>query len=435
MGSLHPTSRGLVVDRRGESADKQIGNDQRFRRRHDATIKGRIEKLLDERKLEDATDEAVIRGKLDVKEPTFTIDSTTGDRTVVVPGNKKFKPGDQIKRPNSGSGNGNGDGQGGDGDGVDDFIFRLSREDMLEYLFNDLELPNLERRKLLDTEQWHFKRAGFTRSGNPSLIHIGRSYKEGLMRRIASKGGKKQRLKELEDKLAELRRARLYTSTGGLQDPEVLELIKNIDKLKQSIVPYHLEDDLRYKRLNAVPEPATQAVMFCLMDVSGSMGEKEKTIAKKFFLLLHLFLSTSYKRVHLVFIRHTETAEEVDQQTFFYDRKTGGTVVSTALQLTNEIIDERYNPSDWNIYCAQVSDGDNTRGDSETCVEIIENDLLSKLQYMAYMEVREEKSALWQHYEKVTNEHPTEMSVVLVNHQREIYPVFRQLFERKEKKP
>jgi len=435
MSSIRTSSNhGLVIDRRGQSADKNIGNDQRFRRRQDAVIKNRIDKLLDERKLEDATNEAVIKGKFNVSEPTFSINQTTGDRTIVVPGNKHYQRGDLIDRPESGAGSGNGQGDGGGGEGVDDFIFRLSKQDMLEYLFNDLELPNLERRKLIDTEDWHYRRAGFSRSGNPSLVHIGRSFKEGLARRIASKGGLRLRLEELEKELAEYRRLRLYGSNGGIHDPKVVDLMKSIEELKGKIVPYHLEDDLRYRRQNAVPEPSTQAVMFCVMDVSGSMGEEEKLIAKKFFLLLHLFLTTAYKKVRLVFIRHTDTAEEVDQHTFFYDRKTGGTIVSSALVLMNHIIEERFNSAEWNVYCAQISDGDNMSSkDSALCAQIIGDSLLPKLQYLAYMEVKEHSSDLWSHYEAVAEQHPSEMSMVLVNHQREIYPVFRQLFARKEK--
>ena len=117
---------------------------------------------------------------------------------------------------------------------------------------------------------------------------------------------------------------------------------------------------MRYRRFEPQPKPVAQAVMFCLMDVSGSMTEHMKDLAKRFFALLYLFLKRRYKHVDIVFIRHTHEAREVDEETFFYSPETGGTVVSTALEEMARIVDDRYPPDDWNIYAAQASDGDNT---------------------------------------------------------------------------
>ncbi len=134
--------------------------------------------------------------------------------------------------------------------------------------------------------------------------------------------------------------------------------------------------DLRYRRFTQVPKPTARAVMFCLMDVSGSMSEQMKDLAKRFFLLLHVFLERRYKHVDLVFIRHTETAEEVDEETFFTDPRTGGTVVSSALTEFMRIQRARYPQDSWNIYVAQASDGDNSGSDTQKSVAMLENDIL-----------------------------------------------------------
>jgi len=129
-----------------------------------------------------------------------------------------------------------------------------------------------------------------------------------------------------------------------------------------------------------VPVPSSKAVMFCIMDVSGSMTQSIKDIAKRFFILLYLFLERNYKQIELVFVRHHTHAKEVDEQEFFYSRETGGTIVSSALKLTADIIDARYSPADWNIYIAQASDGDNWDGDSASCADILSKQILDKVQ-------------------------------------------------------
>ena len=117
---------------------------------------------------------------------------------------------------------------------------------------------------------------------------------------------------------------------------------------------------MRYKRFEPHPKPVAQAVMFCLMDVSGSMTEHMKDLAKRFYMLLYIFLAPQVQARGVVFIRHTHQAQEVDEETFFNSPETGGTVVSTALEEMRAVVAERYSPDDWNIYAAQASDGDNT---------------------------------------------------------------------------
>ena len=149
--------------------------------------------------------------------------------------------------------------------------------------------------------------------------------------------------------------------------------------------------DVRYNAFTEQPVPTSQAVMFCLMDVSGSMGEREKDLAKRFYMLLHLFLKRRYESVDIVFIRHTHDAQEVDEQEFFYSRQSGGTIVSTALDKMLEIQKERYATADWNIYAAQASDGYTQSGDARRCVEMLNADIMPLCQYYAYIEILDER--------------------------------------------
>ncbi len=200
--------------------------------------------------------------------------------------------------------------------------------------------------------------------------------------------------------------------------------------------------DVRYKRFEAMPRPVAQAVMFCLMDVSGSMTEHMKDLAKRFYVLLYIFLKRRYKHVDVVFIRHTHQAQEVDEDTFFHSPETGGTVVSTALEEMQRIVDERYNPDSWNIYAAQASDGDNTASDNDKTAALLTDSILPACQYYAYLEVGRDSehfppgfirrdSDLWQTYTTIVKS-GAPMAMRKVGHRRDIYPVFRELFAKKQ---
>ena len=153
----------------------------------------------------------------------------------------------------------------------------------------------------------------------------------------------------------------------------VLPCRKNCSASSAALGSFHYIDplDVRYRRFEAHPKPVAQAVMFCLMDVSGSMTEHMKDLAKRFYVLLYIFLKRRYKNVEVVFIRHTHQASEVDEETFFNSPETGGTVVSTALEEMQRVINERYSPDNWNIYAAQASDGDNTASDNDKTAALL----------------------------------------------------------------
>ncbi|MGD9833132.1 MAG: DUF444 family protein, partial [Piscinibacter sp.] len=170
-------------------------------------------------------------------------------------------------------------------------------------------------------------------------------------------------------------------------------------------------------------------VMFCLMDVSGSMDEARKDLAKRFFILLYLFLTRHYEKIDIVFIRHHTQAQEVDEHNFFHATETGGTVVSSALVLMEEIARARYPTSEWNIYGAQASDGDNWHHDSGRCRELLADKILPLCRYFAYVQVAEEEQNLWDEYAALAAESKA-FAIRKVTEANQIYPVFRDLFKK-----
>jgi uncharacterized protein len=349
---------------------------------------------------------------------------------VVHPGNKDFVRGDRIERPKGGGGSGSGKGQASDsGEGEDDFVFSLSKEEFMQVFFDDLALPDLIRTQLAEVPEWKYHRAGFSSDGTPNNLHVVRSMRGAIGRRIAIGAGSRRELRELEERLAALQ---LALQPGDLVgERAVTELQAEIALLRARVarIPYLDPIDLRYRNRVRVAVPTSKAVMFCLMDVSGSMDEGRKELSKRFFILLYMFLTRHYEKIDLVFIRHHTQAQEVDEENFFHARETGGTVVSSALVLMEEIIKARYNPSEWNIYGAQASDGDNWHHDSGRCRELLSTKLLPLCRYFAYVQVAEEEQNLWEEYAHVLEDH-RHFAMRKATEASQIYPVFRDLFKK-----
>ena len=422
-----------VIDRRLNPKGKSLPNRQRFIRLAKAAIKDAVVRSIRERPLGDVTSKEVVKIPFKkVAEPRLRHASQGGDRDHVLPGNKEFVKGDTLPKPKSGEGGGGSEGS-PDGEGEDDFRFTISADEYLDVLFEELELPDLAKAKLKDVETLRFHRAGHSTSGAPANLNLGRTMRRSLSRRICLKRPKPAEAAALEAEIAELE------SRGG--DDDLLAALKTqlaAIEAKMRRVAYIDPVDLRYNRFEATPQPTAQAVMFCLMDVSGSMTEDMKDLAKRFFLLLHLFLTRQYKNVDIVFIRHTSEAKEVDEETFFNSRETGGTVVSTALEEMRRIVADRYPVDEWNIYAAQASDGDNYSSDSGKCLQLLTEEILPVCQYFAYVEVYDPRQAeiflsslnvsdLWKDYDTVAPAHPN-FAMKRVFNKGDVFPVFHQLF-------
>jgi len=416
----------IIIDRRLNDRKKSSVNRERFIRRYKSHIKHAVTDMVSERSIKDMDRGGDVKIPVrDISEPTFR-HGQGGDREAVHPGNHKFNPGDRIKRPEGGGeGDGSGD-QGGEGDGQDSFTFTLSREEFMELFFDDLELPHLSRTEVGDIVEFKMQRAGYTRQGSPTNLSIARSLRNALGRRIALSARPRHELQAVSAQLAELE-----------DEPQTQELERRKATLRESMellgkqiskVPFLDDIDLRYRHRVPVPKPISQAAMFCLMDVSASMDERKKDLAKRFFTLLYLFLSRKYQKVDVIFIRHTEEAEEVDEEHFFHDARTGGTVVFSALDLMRQIMTDRYPAGQWNLYGAQASDGDAFGADPDKSSDFLSEKILPDLRHFAYVEVPDSDSRpsrLAAAYRRIDCE---QFAMRQVRERRDIYPVFRELF-------
>jgi uncharacterized sporulation protein YeaH/YhbH (DUF444 family) len=335
-----------IIDRRLAGKNKSIGNRERFLRRYKEQIREAVRRAVDGRGIRDMErGEDIHIPKRDISEPVFG-HGQGGTREIVHPGNQEYVKGDRIERPKGGGGGGAGRGQASNqGEGEDDFVFHLSKEEFMQVFFDDLALPNLARTQLAETPEWKSHRAGFTSDGTPNNLHVVRSMRGAIGRRIAIGSGSRQELRQLEQ---------------------------------------HLEQLLKDRR-------------------EGD-AEQVREIAET-------------------------QAQEVDEQNFFHATETGGTVVSSALVLMEEIIRARYPSSEWNIYGAQASDGDNWHHDSGRCRELLADKLLPLCRYYAYVQVAEEEQNLWEEYSQLIGE-AKQFAMRKVTEASQIYPVFRELFKK-----
>jgi uncharacterized sporulation protein YeaH/YhbH (DUF444 family) len=416
----------FIVDRRLNPGSKSLENRQRFLRRAKALVQGAVKKTSEGRDIRDVLEGGEVSIPLDgMHEPRFRTEGGTRDR--VLPGNKKFVEGDILPRPEGGRG-GRGS-QPGEGDSEDDFRFVLSRDEFVDLFLDDLELPDLAKRRLAEAESEGLQRAGYSTSGSPANISVSRTVQLALARRVALRRPRPREIAELEAELEECtdeaRRAELVVQIEAL-------------KAKAKRIPFIDPIDIRFRRFETVPKPVAQAVMFCLMDVSGSMSEHMKDLAKRFYMLLYVFLTRRYRHVEIVFIRHTDRAEEVDEDTFFHGPASGGTMVSSALQAMSDIVRARFRPADWNIYAAQASDGDNSIADSALTGRLLTDSILPVTQFFAYLEVGETSgssfempdSSLWTLYQRLRAD-GHQLSMRKVNERSQIFPVFHDLFQRR----
>jgi uncharacterized sporulation protein YeaH/YhbH (DUF444 family) len=423
-----------IVDRRLNPGNKSLENRQRFLRRAKTAIQGAVRKSSEGRGIKDVLEGGEVSIPLDgMSEPRFRRQG--GTRDMVLPGNKKFVEGDMLPRAGEGGGGRPKDPGQGD-DSQDAFRFVLSRDEFVDLFLDDLELPDLAKRKLAEAETEGLRRAGYATSGSPANISIARTVRLATARRVALRRPRPETIAALEAALADCDDGRR---------PALLAEIEAL-KARHARIPFIDPIDIRYRRFEATPRRVAQAVMFCLMDVSGSMSEHMKDLAKRFYMLLYVFLKRRYRQVEIVFIRHTDRAEEVDEDTFFHDPASGGTLVSSALAAMHEIVQARFRPADWNIYAAQASDGDNSYSDGEVAGRLLTDQILPVTRFFAYLEVGESggmshsmsggmsggsESSLWELYRGL-HARGAPLAMRKVTDRGEIFPVFHELFQRRD---
>lgn len=411
-----------IIDRRLAGKNKSIGNRERFLRRYKEQITEAVRRAVSGRDIRNVErSEDVTIPKRDIREPVFQ-HASGGVRETVHPGNREHLRGDKIVRPQGGAG---GRGGSGSGEGEDDFVFTLSKDEFMQIFFEDLALPNLLRTQIGDNPEWKSHRAGYVRDGTPGNLSVVRSMRGALGRRIAMGRGPRSLLADKRAQLA------LLESRQPVAEPEIALLQVEIAELERRVrrIPFLDPIDLRFRNRLRVPVPSSKAAMFCLMDVSGSMDQQRKDLAKRFFILLYLFLTRHYDKIDIVFIRHHTQAQEVDEDNFFHSTESGGTVVSSALELMHQIALARYPGADWNVYVAQASDGDNYSNDSGRCRELLSTRILPLVRYFAYVQVVDEEQNLWSEYQKLVDMHAN-FAMRKASTADQIYPVFRNLFRK-----
>lgn len=434
----------IIIDRRLNSK-KSPGIRIKALRRINKTINTQIKKQVAE---------GEIRDLVTKKDATITVPGKTlkqysyrygnvGVKETVIFGNQKFRKGDRLDRPTCDSGFGNGGSDQGDGD-QDDFKFILSKEEYREYFFKNCKLPYLEKQKIAKSETVKRIRAGYTVDGNPSQLNLARSIRYAKSRKGGIRGVKKKKLRALQEELDKLLSLEVLDKQEEIR---IKELRSQIRKLKKRIksIPFIIEEDLRYNQYLELPTPITQAVVFMVMDTSWSMGEWEKEMAKRFYMMMYMFLEGEYSKIELVFIGHTSVAHEVDEREFFEGRNTGGTIVSSGLRKVVDILDHgtedgRKFPIDsWNVYIAQASDGDNTASitERETVKMLMKDKLLPIAQYFAYIEIKGNRlefdlgdSELMEVYKELKGYR--HFQIKEIEKEEDIYPIFLELFSEKQ---
>ena len=417
-------SKYFIVDRRLSSKDKSTPNRQKFLKRIESQIKDNIPNVLDKESIKDISDggsvNVVVKG---IDEPMFMYDKSVGTNHRIFPGNpgetiiSKFDEGEQFEKPKGGKGSGKGKGSNDPTVGEDEFVVSISRDEFLKYFFEDLELPDLIKKTIQSQDEVKLQRHGFRKDGPSSNLDLVRSFKTSLSRRIGMKASLEEKIKKLKEE---------YELTKG--ELILIEIQKFEKKLKQ--IPFLDDSDLIYRRFEFDPQPSVAAVMFCIMDISGSMTQKHKDLSRRYFTLLYLFLTKQYSRVDIVYIQHHTEAKEVTEDEFFNSKENGGTIVLPSLELCSKIIHERYT-TDYNIYISTASDGDTwSNDDAIECYKYMKMDLLPIAQYITYSEILTGgTSDLWKQYSKLKKSPNFSMSVI--DNKEDVWKVFRKMFVKK----
>jgi sporulation protein YhbH len=254
-----------------------------------------------------------------------------------------------------------GTGGAGDKEGEDIYETEITVEELVNYLFDDLKLPDIDRKKLSELEsEKGFRKLGYQKKGIPPRLAKRRSAVEKIKRRQTYRRS-----------LDELNGEKRETVTEDEPEPFTEDEPKRFPYTEEEPKRFPFtEDDLRYRRLKETHRKDFNAVVLCIMDVSGSMDQTKKYMARSFYFLLYQFLRLRYSHIEIVFIAHTTTAREVGELEFFHKGESGGTYISSGYEKALEIIEQRYNPANWNIYAFHCSDGDNWTEDNKKAVEL-----------------------------------------------------------------
>ena len=378
------------------SADRSAADRSRHKQKIEKAIKDGITDIVSEESIIGQDGKKKIRIPVKgIKEWQFVYGSNEGQKQVGSAPNADIQKGQVVRKGQQEQGTGN---KAGKDKGEEFYEVEITLEELAEYLFASLKLPELEKKKLRTVLEEKPRRHG-TRP-------------EGILPRLDQKESAIQRIK----RLAAAKRA------GEVE----------YDENGKEIFPFH-DNDLRYHHIQAKPKEATNAVIFFMMDVSGSMTQNIKFIARSFYFLLYQFIRHKYEKIDIVFIGHTTEAFETDEDSFFKRGSSGGTYVSSAPELAIEIAHERYHPSAWNIYAFHCTDGDNFEEDNVKAFDVY-RDLCDISQMVGYCEIKPTEHAIsWQKdtdsklLQSLSALAPT-LRTSTMNSKDDVWPTFKKFF-------
>lgn len=447
----------IFVDRRKTGRGKSLGNRQRLLDRIKDSIRNAKPDDIDAGGVKRANGGAaksftnpVAIARSALHEPTFHYAPNTGTREVVLVGNDEWERGDEFPVSSSKS-KGPGKGEAGHGeDGEDDFVVNISRSEFYDVYFEDCEFPDLQEtsQKVLPEAIW--KPAGFQKEGNASQLSVIRSYRNSIGRRRALTVDSRTELEKLEEELvwleSELGVGDMNPGPEAACRARIAVVLARIEEIrsKMAVVPLFEKVDLRFRKAEKVQVKMADAVLCMVMDISGSMDEEKKRVARKFFTLQYAFIERKYPNTDLVFIIHTDNPLEVNEEEFFTTRKSGGTTVSPALALANKILSERYDADTTNIYLSYAGDGDNWEDDNKNVLtELEDKGLLARLRHMVYLQVQESfasgfggygmgSSNLWNTMSSAATTNP-KLHALKIADESEVFTAFKKVYGKKKK--
>lgn len=337
--------------------DRAASDRNRHKKKIERAIKESIKDVIAEESIIGQNGKKKIRIPIrGIKEYRFVFGNNENNKSVGTAGDHSIKRGQKIGQKRARAARGQGTGHGSNEKGDEYYDVEVTLEELAEYLFNDLELPDLEKKQFRFVSQESVKRKGYRFKGiRPRL-----SKKETIKRKI--------RRRKIAEKI-------------GTHDPDSDERF-----------PFH-RDDLKYHHIKPKIKENSSAVIFFLMDVSGSMSQDRKYLARSFFFLLYQFLNHKYERVEVVFISHSTEASRVDEDDFFKVATHGGTIISSCLNLELDVIEKEFHPNSWNIYTFYCGDGENWTSDNEKSLDLFKK-IKDLSQLTGYCEINESYKGL-----------------------------------------
>lgn len=383
-----------------QRSDRSARDRSRHIKKVKDSIRSNIDKIIAEESIVGRSGDQIVKVPIrSIKEYRFIYGE---NNPKVSQGNGQQKPGDVVgsdgdKKP------GQGDGAGNEA-GIDAIETEVTLEELINLMFEDLELPELERKALKEIVSDDARR----RKGKR---------KAGIRPRLDKRATAKNRI----------RRLRAAKKNGTLK--------MEVGPDGEERFPFH-KDDMRYFHITATPKEASNAVIFCIMDTSGSMGTTKKYLARSFYFLLYQFIRQRYQNTEVVFIAHHTEAKEVTEQEFFHRVESGGTYISSGYKKALELIESRYHPSLWNIYAFHCSDGDNFYSDNERAVEEAKK-LCDVCNLFGYGEIKPSGSAYYsgtmiEVFEQVTAEN---FEIIEITSKEDLWPGFKKFLTREPRQP